>query len=172
MPFVRVHVSGLWQYRQRNMQAVVQATRRMPGPSTAEPVVKECRKPRSPVLSALLTSVSAMPLPRCTRISNGDLASSGTVRGGGAAAISISFAVECAVDHIHLLLASETDKIDCIAGHADRETGIILRMVHCVEQGLAVQDVDIHVIAGHPEEPVENCREVRDPIVLAVPEAA
>ena len=30
------------------MHAVVQATRRIPGPSTADPVVKEWRKPRSP----------------------------------------------------------------------------------------------------------------------------
>ena len=79
MPFLSVQVSGLWQYWQRNIQAVVQATSRMPGPSTAEPVVKECRKPRSPVLSALRTSVSGTPSPRCTRISNGDLASSGRV---------------------------------------------------------------------------------------------
>ena len=48
MPLESVQVSGLWQYWQRNMQDVVQATRRMPGPSTAEPVVKECRKPMSP----------------------------------------------------------------------------------------------------------------------------
>ena len=52
MPFASVQVSGLWQYWQRNMQAVVQATSRMPGPSTAEPVVKLWRKPMSPVLSA------------------------------------------------------------------------------------------------------------------------
>ncbi len=34
------------------MQPVVQATTRTPGPSTAEPVVKECRKPMSPEASA------------------------------------------------------------------------------------------------------------------------
>ena len=34
------------------MQPVVQATTRTPGPSTVEPVVKECRNPMSPVASA------------------------------------------------------------------------------------------------------------------------
>ncbi len=54
MPLRMVQVSGLWQYRQRHMQPVVQATTRTPGPSTAEPVVNECRKPMSrwPVPSA------------------------------------------------------------------------------------------------------------------------
>src|SRR3954451_10438990 len=146
------------------MHAVVQATRRMPGPSTAEPVVKECRNPRSPVLSALLTSVSAMPSPRCTRISNGDFASSDTVLVASAGAASTSLAMEGAIDHVHLLLASEAHEIDRVAGHADCEARIILRMVHRVEQGFAVQDVDVHVIAGHSEEAVENCRQVRDPI--------
>ena len=41
VPFESVQVSGLWQNLQRNMHSVVQATSRMPGPSTAEPVVKE-----------------------------------------------------------------------------------------------------------------------------------
>ena len=40
MPLDKVQVSGLWQYWQRNMHAVVHATSRIPGPSTAEPVVK------------------------------------------------------------------------------------------------------------------------------------
>ena len=35
------------------MQPAVQATTRTPGPSTAEPVVNECRKPMSPVASAV-----------------------------------------------------------------------------------------------------------------------
>src|SRR5690242_18803051 len=59
MPLPSVQVSGLWQNWQRNMQAVVQATSLIPGPSTAEPVGNEWRKPRSPELSAGLTVVSA-----------------------------------------------------------------------------------------------------------------
>src|SRR4051794_24022590 len=130
------------------MHDVVQATRRIPGPSTAEPVVKECRKPRAPVLSALLTSTSGTSLPRWTRISNGDFASSETVSCAGAGAISMSRSVEGAVDHIHLLLARQPDEVHRIAGHANGETGILFGVVHCIHQRVAVQHVDVHVVPG------------------------
>src|SRR5277367_1098310 len=101
MPLDIVHVSGLWQKRQRNMHAVVHATKRTPGPSTAEPVVKECRKPTSPDAIAALTSTSGTSFPRSTRSSYGDLASSGV-----AVVISfISITVKSAIDDIKLLLA-------------------------------------------------------------------
>src|SRR3954468_21407315 len=76
-PLVIVQVSGLWQYWQRHMQPVVQATTRTPGPSTVAPVVKECRNPMSPVDRALLTSESETVLPRLTRRSNGLLPTNG-----------------------------------------------------------------------------------------------
>ena len=44
------------------MQPVVHATTRTPGPSTADPVVNECRNPMSPVASAVRTSVSGTSL--------------------------------------------------------------------------------------------------------------
>ena len=44
------------------MQPAVHATTRTPGPSTAEPVVNECRNPMSPVASAVRTSVSGTSL--------------------------------------------------------------------------------------------------------------
>src|ERR1700754_5013355 len=128
------------------MQAVVQATSRMPGPSTAEPVVNEWRKPRSPVLSAVLTSVSGRSSPRWTRISNGDFASSET--GFATVSKAMSVAVERAVDHVHLLLARQPDEIDGIARHADRQAWIFVGMVHRIHQRVAVQNVDVHVIAG------------------------
>src|SRR3954452_21381548 len=59
------------------MQPVVQATTRTPGPSTAEPVVKEWRNPMSPVASAVRTSDSPTSAPRLTRSSYGLLAASG-----------------------------------------------------------------------------------------------
>ena len=145
MPLLSVQVSGLWQYWQRNMQAVVQATSRIPGPSTAEPVVKLCRKPRSPVLSAVRTSVSGTFSPRRTRISNGTFRLQIDLLAG---ALAISLSVEGAVDHVHLLVAGQPDEIHRITRHADRQARIFLRMVHRVEQGLAVQDVDVHVKAG------------------------
>src|SRR3954451_17016097 len=156
------------------MQAVVPATRGMTGPSTAEPVVNECRKPRSPVLSAVLTSVSAMPSPRCTRILNGDFASSGTVLGatGGAVEISTSLSMERAIDHVHLLFASQAYEVHRIAGHANGQARVVFGMVHRIEQGLAVQHIDVHAVAGDAEEAVHDRRQVRDPVRFGAPEAA
>src|SRR5690242_14163782 len=128
MPLPSVQVSGLWQNWQRNMQAVVQATSLIPGPSTAEPVVNEWRKPRSPDFSAVFTVVSGTLSPRWIRISKGDLASSGVMAASASACISAS--VEGAIDDVHLLLASETDEVHRVAGHTDRQVRILLRMVH------------------------------------------
>src|SRR3954465_11665965 len=98
IPLDRVQVSGLWQYWHRNMQEAVQATRRIPGPSTAEPVVKEWRKPTSPLFRAARTSASDTLLPWSIRISNG-LAASSTDR---VLRSCISGAVEGAVDDVEL----------------------------------------------------------------------
>ena len=62
------------------MQPVVHATTRTPGPSTAEPVVNECRKPMSPVASAVADVCSGTSSPRLTRSSNGLFASSDDCR--------------------------------------------------------------------------------------------
>ena len=67
MPFVTVHVSGLWQYRHRHMHPVVHATTRTPGPSTVEPVVNEWRNPMSPLASASRTVCSGRSSLRWTR---------------------------------------------------------------------------------------------------------
>src|SRR4051795_721149 len=40
-------------------------------------------------------------------------------------------------------------------------------MIHGVHQSLAVQDIDVHVVAGNAEKAVENRSEVRDPLVLS-----
>ena len=53
------------------MQPAVQATTRTPGPSTVEPVVKEWRKPMSPVASAAPHVQLRNVRPRLTRSSNG-----------------------------------------------------------------------------------------------------
>src|SRR5215203_7562063 len=123
----------------------------MPGPSTAEPVVNEWRKPMSPVASAVRTSVSGTPLPRSTRSSYGLFAS----RAGAAGCTSgMSRPVERAVDDVHLLLAGEPHEVDGIPGHSDRERRVLLRVLHRVEEGVAIQHVDVHVVAGAAEERV------------------
>src|SRR5215207_1956686 len=157
MPLRIVQVSGLWQYRQRHMQPVVHATTRTPGPSTAEPVVYEWRNPMCPSASAVRTSVSGTSLPRLTRISNGLLASSPTL-GADAAAISsaISGPVERAIDDVHLLLAREAHEIDRVPRHANGQARVFLRVLHRVQQRLALQHVDVHVITGRAEECVQD----------------
>ena len=141
MPLVIFQVSGLWQYRQRNLQPAVHATTRTPGPSTADPVVNECRKPMSPVSSAA-AHVGLRNIARrgSTRRSNGLVASSGAPADGRVARqASTRRSVERAVDHVHLLLAGQAHEVHRVAGDADREARIFLRMIHRVEQRLAIE---------------------------------
>src|SRR5262245_13922582 len=155
MPLRIVHVSGLWQYWQRHMHPVVHATTRTPGPSTAEPVVNECRNPMSPVSSAPRTSVSGTSSPRFTRISNGLFAARGVCAAASPATI-VSASVERAIDHVHLLFAREAHEVHCVARYADREARVLLRMLHRIEQRLAIEHVDVHVVAGGREESIQH----------------
>src|SRR5262245_54740799 len=128
------------------MQPVVHATTRTPGPSTAEPVVNECRNPMSPDWRAARTVCSGTPVPSFTRSSNGLFAASSgvCVAGGGS---GIGAAVERAVHDVHLLLAAETDEVDRVPRHANRQTRVFFGVLHRVEQHLAVEHVDVHVEA-------------------------
>src|SRR5215831_5460032 len=145
------------------MQPVVQATTRTPGPSTADPVVNECRKPISPFANAVRTSVSGMSFARLTRISNGLVASSAT-----GSAVCCSFiellTMECSANDVHLLFARKTDEVDGITGYTNRETRIFLRMIDRIEKRFAVEYVDVHVKSGRAEERAQDRGEVGDTI--------
>src|SRR5262245_13281833 len=132
------------------MHPVVQATTRIPGPSTAEPVVKEWRKPMSPEASADRTSVSGMFLPRLTRSSYGLAAASGVALGASSADIGLG-SVERPVDDVHLLLAGQAHEIDRVAGDANRQARILIGVLHRIHEHLAVEHVDVHVEAGRAE---------------------
>src|SRR3954469_691756 len=144
------------------MQPDVDATTRTPGPSTVAPVVNECRNPTSPLATAARSSASETRGARLTRSSNGLVAS----RGGCVATSRMPGPVERAVDDIHLLLAGQTDEVDGIAGHPDGEAWVLLRVVDCVEEHVAVQHVHVHVISGGAEECVQHRSQVDDPILL------
>src|SRR5215471_1896389 len=147
------------------MQPAVQPTTRTPGPSTVAPVVNECRKPMSPVASADLTLTSGTSLPRLTLSSYGLFASravSPTVRLSDMAGSSM----EGPVDDVHLLVARQSDEVHCITGYADRQTRILFRMLHRVDQHFAVQHVDVHVEACAAEECVEHRGEIVDAVLL------
>src|SRR5262245_64534234 len=102
----------------------------------------------SPVASAARTSVSGTSLPRLTRSSYGLFASSGVSP------------MERPVDDVHLLLTRQSHEIHGVARDADRQARILLGMIHRVEQRVAVQHVDVHVVAGAREERVEDPGEI------------
>src|SRR5262245_27362685 len=146
------------------MHPAVQATTRTPGPSTAEPVVNEWRNPMSPVASAVRTSVSGTPAPRSTRSSYGLLAARvGAAPGAGSGIGAPS--VEGPADHVHLLLAGEPYEVDRVAGDPDRQVRALLRVVHRVEQRVAVQHVHVHVETRAAEEGVHDAGQVRDAVL-------
>src|SRR6185503_149619 len=114
------------------MQPVVQATTRTPGPSTVEPVVNEWRNPMSPEASASFTVCSGTSSPRSTRSSNG-LAAPSDARGADSwLVLGIAFpsTVEGAADHVHLLLARETDEVHRVAGDSNGQRRVLLGMLH------------------------------------------
>src|SRR5262245_9205457 len=110
------------------MQPAVHATTRTPGPSTVEPVVKECRNPMSPLASAARTSASERFLLRPTRSSKGSFAS---IEGSGTDVFSsmMGSAVESPVDDVHLLLACQAHEVHSVPRHANRQAGILLRVI-------------------------------------------
>src|SRR5438067_13284943 len=120
------------------MQPLVHATRRTPGPSTVDPVVNEWRNPISPVASATRTSASGTAVPRLTRSSNGFFAASGVDVTAGVSGMDVA-SVECSIDDVHLLLAREPHEIDRVARHPNRQVGIFLGVLHCIEEHVAVQ---------------------------------
>src|SRR6516164_732184 len=154
------------------MQPVVQPTTRTPGPSTAEPVVKECMKPMSPCASAVRTSVSGTSLPRSTRRSNGLFASSGTCGAARVSAMMLapSPTVERAVDDVHLLLAREPYEVHRVARDTDGEIRILLRVLHRIHQRLAIEHIHVHVKTRHAEVRIQDAGEVGDAVLFRAPE--
>src|SRR5687768_1330652 len=105
------------------MQPLVHATTRTPGPSTAAPVVNECRNPTSPLASAARTSPSGTEAPRSTRSSNGLAA----WRCGRTSDMPLS--VERAVDDVHLLLPRQPHEVDRVARHPDGQGRVLLGVI-------------------------------------------
>ena len=56
--------------------------------------------------------------------------------------------VERAGNHIRLLLRRQLDEIHRITGYADGQLGIFLRMLLCVQQRFAVQNVYVQMMAA------------------------
>ena len=50
------------------------------------------------------------------------------------------------VEDVKLLLASQLDEVDGVAGDANGEVRVVLRVLHRILKGVAVQDVDVGVV--------------------------
>src|SRR6056297_950426 len=127
-------------------QPVVHSTNRTPGPSTTEPVWNECTKPLAPSFAVGRTGQSGygagQEVMRWKVGAKGPPASGVTDRG-----LRLHLPVERPVHHVELLLARQLDEVDGVARDADRELRVLLRVLHRVEQRLAVQHVDVNVEA-------------------------
>ena len=78
--------------------------------------------------------------------------------------------MECSVDDVHLLFAREPHEVHGVAGHSNRQAGILLRMLHRIEQHVPVQHVHVHVIAGAGKERVQHRGQIDDAIFGNTPE--
>src|SRR4051812_23690856 len=117
----------------------------MPGPSAVPPLSTECTHPR--------TEGCGAPVP------TGMEASAGLMQG-----------MEGAVDDIELLLTRELDEVHRVAGHPDGELRVQLRVVHGMQQGLAVEDVDVDVVAALGEVAVQHAHQIRLPLAPGRPQ--
>ena len=65
--------------------------------------------------------------------------------------------VDCTRKHVKLLLACELHEVHSITADADGELRILLRMLHCVEQEVAIEHVHIDVLStGRCEVAIEQ----------------
>ena len=54
--------------------------------------------------------------------------------------------MEGALDHLQLLLAAQAVEVHGVAGHADGQRRILFRMLHSVQQDLAVHHVHVQMV--------------------------
>src|SRR5688572_7945070 len=120
----------------------------------------------SPLASAFRTSVSGTCAARSTRSSYGLAAASACSE----APPDISRPVESAVDDVHLLLTRQPDEVDGATRDTNGQAWILLRVLHGVEQHVAVQHVDVHVEARAAEVSVEDAGQIVDAIALDAPQ--
>src|SRR6185503_16703295 len=73
--------------------------------------------------------------------------------------------MESPVDDIHLLLARQPNEIHCISRNTDRQVWIVLRMVHRIKKGRAIQHVHVDVITGSAEERIQHTGKICYPVV-------
>src|SRR4051812_19576636 len=76
---------------------------------------------------------------------------------------------ETAVHDIELLLARKTDEVHRVAGDANRELRIFVRMLHRIEQRLLAEHVEIQMESALSKVHVDRAGSPRDRFRLALP---
>src|SRR5690606_12979925 len=79
--------------------------------------------------------------------------------------------VEGPRDDVKLLLTGEPHEVHRVAGDPDGELRVLLRVLHGLVEGVAVEDVDVHVEALGAHVGVEEADEVAHLLVLGAPPA-
>ena len=69
----------------------------------------------------------------------------------------------CSCDDIQLLLPGQIDELDSVSGYADREVRILrlLGMLHCVNQFLCAEYIDVEVVSAAVEISVHDIHQGR-----------
>ena len=68
--------------------------------------------------------------------------------------------MKCPVNYVHLLFAGQLDEIYRVARHAYGQLGVKLRVLHGVEELLAVKDIHVDMVPALGEITVQQADEV------------
>ena len=81
-------------------------------------------------------------------------------------------AVEGALDDLQLLLPGQAAEIHRIAGHPDGQAGVLLGMLHGVDEGLTPEDVHVQMVGPLAEVAVQNGDQVALRCASSLPRAS
>ena len=68
--------------------------------------------------------------------------------------------MEGALDHLQLLLAAQAVEVHGVAGHADGQRRILFRVLHSVQQNLAVHHVHVQMVRALDEIAVQDLYQI------------
>src|SRR5262245_56497854 len=73
--------------------------------------------------------------------------------------------VESSIDHVELLFSSQSHEVDSVSGNTDRQVGVSFWMIHGVQERIAIQHVDIHMVARAAKERIEHACQIYNPVL-------
>src|ERR1051325_5828954 len=76
----------------------------------------------------------------------------------------LSVPVKSSADHVHLLFACEPHEIHGITRDSNRQIWVFVRVVHRVDEHVAVQHVNVHVKTSDAEEGIQHAAKIVNPI--------